>query len=122
MRPRHQPFTAAPRGARASRSSNTGRSRVSFYGGRVAVAAVEIETERLVLRRWRAEDRAPLAAINADPEVMRWIGVRAACSGRGLSDELARPLRARVGTSAATACGPCPGATTRPAGCSASAG
>jgi RimJ/RimL family protein N-acetyltransferase len=29
-----------------------------------------IRTRRLVLRRWRAEDRAPFAALNADPEVM----------------------------------------------------
>ena len=29
-------------------------------------------TDRLVLRRWREEDRAPFAAMNADPEVMRW--------------------------------------------------
>lgn len=35
-----------------------------------------IETERLVLRRWRAEDVAPLAAIHADPAVMRWLGGR----------------------------------------------
>ena len=28
----------------------------------------------LVLRRWRETDIVPLAAINADPEVMRWIG------------------------------------------------
>ena len=33
-----------------------------------------IQTERLVLRRWTAADRAPLAAIHADPEVMRWLG------------------------------------------------
>ena len=31
-------------------------------------------TERLVLRRWRAEDVEPYAAMCADPEVMRWIG------------------------------------------------
>jgi len=31
-------------------------------------------TRRLVLRRWRDGDIVPLAAINADPEVMRWIG------------------------------------------------
>jgi RimJ/RimL family protein N-acetyltransferase len=30
-------------------------------------------TDRLVLRPWRPTDRAPLAAINADPEVMRFI-------------------------------------------------
>ncbi|MGC5005407.1 GNAT family N-acetyltransferase [Streptomyces sp. NBC_00353] len=33
-----------------------------------------LETPRLLLRRWREEDVAPLAAVNADPEVMRWIG------------------------------------------------
>ena len=29
-----------------------------------------IETERLVLRQWREADRAPFAALNADPQVM----------------------------------------------------
>ncbi|MDA1358827.1 GNAT family N-acetyltransferase [Glycomyces luteolus] len=40
---------------------------------------VVLETPRLILRRWREADVAPMAAINADPEVMRWIrdgGVR----------------------------------------------
>jgi RimJ/RimL family protein N-acetyltransferase len=31
-----------------------------------------IRTERLVMRRWREEDREPFAAMNADPEVMRY--------------------------------------------------
>lgn len=31
-----------------------------------------LRTDRLVLRRWRDEDRAPFAALNADPEVMRF--------------------------------------------------
>lgn len=31
-----------------------------------------IETQRLILRAWRDEDRAPFAAMNADPEVMRY--------------------------------------------------
>jgi ribosomal-protein-alanine N-acetyltransferase len=30
----------------------------------------ELSTERLILRRWRPEDRAPFAAMNADPRVM----------------------------------------------------
>ncbi|MFZ3566549.1 GNAT family N-acetyltransferase [Streptomyces sp. BH097] len=34
---------------------------------------VTLETPRLILRRWREEDVAPMAAINADPAVMRWI-------------------------------------------------
>lgn len=33
-----------------------------------------ITTERLVLRGWRAADREPFRALNADPEVMRFIG------------------------------------------------
>lgn len=32
----------------------------------------ELRTPRLVLRQWREEDREPFAALNADPEVMRW--------------------------------------------------
>jgi RimJ/RimL family protein N-acetyltransferase len=32
--------------------------------------AFEIRTERLLLRHWRAADRAPFAALNADPRVM----------------------------------------------------
>ena len=35
---------------------------------------ISISTPRLVLRRWREDDVAPMSAINADPEVMRWIG------------------------------------------------
>lgn len=31
---------------------------------------MNLETERLLLRPWRPEDRAPFAAMNADPEVM----------------------------------------------------
>lgn len=36
-----------------------------------AGAPAELRTERLLLRRWRAEDEAPMAAINRDPEVAR---------------------------------------------------
>ena len=32
----------------------------------------ELRTPRLLLRRWRAADREPFAAMNADPEVMRY--------------------------------------------------
>jgi len=31
---------------------------------------IEFNTERLLLRQWRQGDRAPFAALNADPEVM----------------------------------------------------
>lgn len=34
--------------------------------------AAEIETERLLLRRWRSGDREAFAAMNADPDVMRY--------------------------------------------------
>ena len=33
---------------------------------------IEVRTERLLLRRWKDEDRAPFAAMNADPAVMRY--------------------------------------------------
>ena len=35
-----------------------------------------IRTDRLVLRRWRDADRDPYAALNADPEVMRYFPAR----------------------------------------------
>ena len=35
---------------------------------------ISLVTGRLVLRRWNDDDVAPISAINADPEVMRWIG------------------------------------------------
>lgn len=35
-------------------------------------APEQLDTPRLVLRRWRASDLEPFAALNADPEVMRW--------------------------------------------------
>ena len=33
-----------------------------------------VRTDRLLLRRWRPQDADPFAAMNADPEVMRFIG------------------------------------------------
>ncbi|MGH6997828.1 MAG: GNAT family N-acetyltransferase, partial [Phenylobacterium sp.] len=33
-----------------------------------------IETERLILRRWKDSDRPAFAQICADPEVMQWLG------------------------------------------------
>jgi RimJ/RimL family protein N-acetyltransferase len=37
-------------------------------------APPELRTPRLTMRVWRAEDREPFAALNRDPEVMRYIG------------------------------------------------
>jgi RimJ/RimL family protein N-acetyltransferase len=36
------------------------------------MTGVVLRTERLILRPWTAEDRAPFAAMNADPEVRRF--------------------------------------------------
>ncbi|MFJ9019351.1 GNAT family N-acetyltransferase [Streptomyces sp. NPDC102259] len=33
----------------------------------------EIRTPRLLLRRWHDDDLVPMADINADPQVMRWV-------------------------------------------------
>jgi RimJ/RimL family protein N-acetyltransferase len=38
----------------------------------MAVHLVEPRTSRLVLRQWRQRDRAPFAALNADPSVMEY--------------------------------------------------
>jgi RimJ/RimL family protein N-acetyltransferase len=35
---------------------------------------VEISTERLIMRGWRESDLAPWAAMNADPEVRKYLG------------------------------------------------
>jgi RimJ/RimL family protein N-acetyltransferase len=43
----------------------------------------ELRTERLLMRRWRRGDREPFAAMNADPEVMRYFP---ATLGRADSD------------------------------------
>jgi len=45
----------------------------------------EVRTERLVLRRWRAADREPFAALNADPVVMEHF---VAPLGRAESDDM----------------------------------
>jgi ribosomal-protein-alanine N-acetyltransferase len=49
----------------------------------------DLRTERLVLRRWRDADRAPFAALNADPEVMRHFP---AVLSRSESDALAERI------------------------------
>lgn len=48
-----------------------------------------METESLVLRRWRDEDAEPFAALNADPVVMRYM---LAPLDRGSSDQLLQRL------------------------------
>jgi RimJ/RimL family protein N-acetyltransferase len=45
----------------------------------------EVRTARLAMRRWRDADRKPFAAMNADPEVMRYFP---APQGRAESDRL----------------------------------
>lgn len=47
----------------------------------------ELTTQRLLLREWRAEDLGPFAALNADPEVMRYFP---STLTRAESDEFAR--------------------------------
>jgi RimJ/RimL family protein N-acetyltransferase len=49
------------------------------------VAETLLRTERLLLRRWRQDDRGPFAAMNADAEVMKYFP---AMLTRDLSDAL----------------------------------
>jgi len=51
----------------------------------------DLRTARLLLRRWRPDDRAPFAAMNADPAVMRYF---AAPLARGDSDAAAARIEA----------------------------
>src|SRR5204862_4554076 len=57
----HDPATLAVRVRR------TGQS-----GGMPDRPGPELRTERLTLRRWQERDRAPFAALNADPVVMEF--------------------------------------------------
>ena len=52
---------------------------------------IELHSRRLLLRRWRSEDRAPFAALNGDPEVMRYFP---ACLSRVESDRLLERIEA----------------------------
>ena len=40
------------------------------------MGAVDLTTDRLLLRQWRAADREPFATLNADPVVMRHFPTR----------------------------------------------
>ncbi len=51
----------------------------------------ELRTPRLLLRHWRDEDLEPFAALNGDPEVMRWFP---STMSRAASDALAMGQRA----------------------------
>ena len=54
---------------------------------------IELETERLRLRQWRASDRAPFAQMNADPRVMEFFPARL---DPAASDALAGRIEARI--------------------------
>ena len=49
-----------------------------------------LRTERLLLRRWRADDLDPLAAIDGDPEEMRYIGNGSVRTREQTADMIAR--------------------------------
>jgi RimJ/RimL family protein N-acetyltransferase len=62
-------------------------------GGRVAAGRVprELRTDRLILRRWLADDRVPFAQLNSDPRVMEFFP---AALSREESDALADRIHA----------------------------
>ena len=55
-----------------SRAPLSNRPRCAATLPRVAARYDSIRTDRLLMRRWRDADRAPFAAMNADPEVMHY--------------------------------------------------
>ena len=75
--PRLQPHLALPRLARVGGEGDLARTRVrplQLAPTRWAGTRMRLETERLILRGWVAEDLEPFAAMSADPRVMRWLG------------------------------------------------
>ncbi|MCG8547149.1 MAG: GNAT family N-acetyltransferase [Alphaproteobacteria bacterium] len=56
-----------------------------------------LETERLILREWTARDFPPLAAMNADPEVMRYFPSTLTKDESREQFERAKSLQARNG-------------------------
>lgn len=54
---------------------------------------VELRTRRLLLRQWKESDLSPFAALNADPEVMRYFP---AVLTREQSDALAQRVQAMI--------------------------
>jgi RimJ/RimL family protein N-acetyltransferase len=56
------------------------------------MAELRLETERLILREWRDEDRAPFYAMSSDPRVMATLGP---LMTRAESDALIDRVRAR---------------------------
>ena len=55
-----------------------------------------IETPRLILRRWKADDREPFARLNADPRVMRFFpSTLSRVESDGLAGRIELALKAR---------------------------
>ena len=73
---------------RAEPRQATTAARLLAEHHRFGAGDIVLETERLVLRRWRAEDLEPFAALNADPQVMRHLP--SGPLGREASDAVAR--------------------------------
>jgi RimJ/RimL family protein N-acetyltransferase len=56
---------------------------------------VEIETRRLLLRRWQSEDLDAYSRLCADPEVMRYIGEGATLTRDESEEQVSRFVRHR---------------------------
>lgn len=68
-------------------------NRAGLDGRRVTTQDLPLRTDRLILRDWRDSDLEPFAALNADPEVMRYF--RAPLT-RQESDAFAGRIRQRL--------------------------
>jgi 3-dehydroquinate dehydratase/shikimate dehydrogenase len=69
------------------------RERQSWDDRAVFAEPASIATDRLLLRPWRASDRAPFAALNADPRVMEWFPSLLTAE---VSDRMAEVIDARL--------------------------
>ena len=109
-RPQAQAVIHGSRGALAGASGLWLTDMVQVCHRRAAVrrdaarATMErvIRTERLLMRRWRDDDRGPFAALNADPAVMEHM---TGTPTRDRVRRVRRPASRPAGMSAAWACG-----------------
>jgi ribosomal-protein-alanine N-acetyltransferase len=68
-------YQVSPKGRPGSCRSEIGRTDGSSTAHSMfLMKSPQVDTDRLVLRRWTDEDRVAFAQINADPEVMRYRG------------------------------------------------
>ena len=72
----HPTSAASPERGHPTSAASPERGHPTSPASRERGHPTTLPTDRLLLRRWRPQDRAPFAALNADPEVMEHFPAR----------------------------------------------